>query len=105
MEGNMNRKVISLFGIVIVALGAVVLLVGGLSTARATNSGLRPVNITGDTWVSRASMSIARGDPGAATLNGKIHVIGGWVGSKPTSIHEVYDPQADAWQIAASVPI
>jgi hypothetical protein len=58
-----------------------------------------------DRWLVLPSMKIARGSAGAATLSGKIHVIGG---RNPDGVvvaaHEVFDPQLGTWSDAAPLP-
>lgn len=58
-----------------------------------------------DRWLVLPSMKIARGAAGAATVSGKIHVIGG---RNPDGIvvaaHEVFDPQSGTWSDAAPLP-
>ena len=47
-------------------------------------------------WVQRAAMPTGRGGLGAAVLGGRVHVLGGAVGSA-LNAHEVYDPAANRW--------
>ena len=71
-----------------------------------------------DTWKALAPLPTKRGAPVAATVNGKIYVIGGasvHPGSKETGVHpalphrsvdtnEVYDPVTNAWQTRSTMP-
>jgi N-acetylneuraminic acid mutarotase len=57
------------------------------------------------TWTRRAPLPTPRNHLGAAVANGRIHVVGGRVGSNLTmTTHEVYDPATDTWTTAAAVP-
>lgn len=60
-------------------------------------------------WTPRASMPSARTQFAVGVLNGQIHCVGGFhyspgPGLEPVTIHEVYDPVADAWTTAAPLP-
>lgn len=59
------------------------------------------------TWEPRAAMFIPRQETGAATVNGKVYVIGGLTGGPPTqntNTVEVYDVATDSWSFAAPLP-
>jgi N-acetylneuraminic acid mutarotase len=61
-----------------------------------------------DSWVSRASMQVARGGLGVAVVDGKIYAIGGYPGIGQTlTTNEEYDPKTDTWTFKApsSVPL
>lgn len=58
-------------------------------------------------WRARADIPHHVYGHASATIDGKIHVLGGchtedW--QKPCATHQVYDPVADAWTIAADLP-
>jgi N-acetylneuraminic acid mutarotase len=71
-----------------------------------------------DSWKALAPLPTKRGSPVAATVNGRIYVIGGastHPGSKETSVHprlphrslstnEMYDPATNAWTNRSSMP-
>ena len=59
-----------------------------------------------DTWEEKAPMpeGTARGASAAASVDGKIYVMGGFRGAA-VSISSVYDPQTDAWASIAPMPI
>lgn len=58
-----------------------------------------------DSWERRAPMPTPRNHHGAASLNGRVHVVAGRVGRDfEMTTHEIYDPVADAWSSAAPVP-
>lgn len=58
-----------------------------------------------DSWVSCASMSVARTNLGVAVVGGKIYAIGGYGGSGPTlNTNEEYDPATDTWVLKAPMP-
>ncbi len=73
---------------------------------------------TNDTWKALAPVPTKRGSPNAATVNGKIYVIGGastHPGSSETAVHptrphrsvdtnEVYDPVTNKWETRSTMP-
>jgi len=61
---------------------------------------------SGDFWLSKAPMQVARGSLGVATLNSKIYAIGGMPGSSRLAVgtNEEYDPDTDEWTFKASMP-
>lgn len=54
-------------------------------------------------WRTRAPMPTPRLEAGAAVVNGKVYVIGGFSGSALTT-NEEYDPVTDTWATKASMP-
>ena len=53
-----------------------------------------------ETWTPVEPMSIARGNPGAAYVDGRIYVVGGYRGPRDhntTNTGESYDPSTDEW--------
>jgi N-acetylneuraminic acid mutarotase len=56
-----------------------------------------------NSWATRAPLLIARGGHAAAALGDRIHVVGGSDGPAMVE-HEVYDPVADRWTRARSMP-
>lgn len=54
-------------------------------------------------WHTRAPMPTPRLEAGAAVVNGKVYVIGGFSGSALTT-NEEYDPVTDTWTTKASMP-
>jgi N-acetylneuraminic acid mutarotase len=68
----------------------------------ATNEMYDPAT---DKWESRSPMPTARNHASVGTVNGRIYVIGGRVGSvfvnaSATDIVEEYDPSIDSWGVA-----
>jgi N-acetylneuraminic acid mutarotase len=66
---------------------------------------------SGDSWVSKASMHVARGGLGVAVVNGKIYAIGGSTddGNWPANgglvgTNEQYDPATDTWTLKEPMP-
>ena len=63
-----------------------------------------------DRWETKSSMPTPRADLTASVVDGKIYLIGGkqYASTTPffieTKINEVYDPVADTWTQAASMP-
>jgi N-acetylneuraminic acid mutarotase len=61
---------------------------------------------TGNSWTTKTPMPTPRGEVTAATVNGKIYVIGGqsyWANYKFRKV-EVYDPVTDTWTTKADMP-
>lgn len=54
-----------------------------------------------DTWVTKASMPNLRMAYGAAAVNGKIYIAGGYDGTQYLNTLEVYDPATDTWETKA----
>jgi N-acetylneuraminic acid mutarotase len=75
------------------------------SSAQAANRDFSAHNTTindtyDDRWQIFTDMSVSRGHPGVAVVNGKIHVISGYRPSGSYSYsQEIYDPQTDTWQL------
>lgn len=68
-------------------------------------------NPTTDTWVFKTAMPTARASFGIAVYQNKIYCIGGLAGVEQnpykrivSGANEVYDPETDSWQTAASMP-
>ena len=65
-------------------------------------------DVAADKWTTIAPLPRSRGAAAAVALDGKIHLIGG--AGAPTNErasvgwHEVYDPQADKWEIRKALP-
>lgn len=63
-----------------------------------------------DSWVSKAPMNLYRGNFAAAAFQGKIYVMGGFIGTSPqfiptaTAANEMYDPSTDTWTNKTSLP-
>lgn len=59
----------------------------------------------GGTWTKKAPLSVARGEIGAAEVDGKIYALGG---SEPTgavsNLNSMYDPASNTWQDRAPLP-
>ena len=55
-----------------------------------------------DSWTTKAEMPTARQGLGAATVNGRIYAIGGYLPS--ANINEEYNPLTDTWTTKASMP-
>jgi N-acetylneuraminic acid mutarotase len=62
-----------------------------------------PARPPGLLWRTRAAMPTPRLEAGAAVVNGKVYVIGGFSGSALTTTEE-YDPVTDTWTTKASMP-
>jgi N-acetylneuraminic acid mutarotase len=62
-------------------------------------------DIATNTWATRAPMPTARSGTGIATVDGRIHVLGGegWIDDfgGVFRAHEVYDPKTNSWSRAA----
>jgi hypothetical protein len=85
----------------------------------AVNPALSSTDVVENTWLSKASMQVARGNLGVAAVNGKIYAIGGSTesGLNPRSVgidykakgwvadtNEEYDPATDTWTFKTPMP-
>lgn len=61
-------------------------------------------DITGDSWLSRASMPTPRSGAAAAVIDGKIYVIGGYSRDDVFALNECYDPETDIWTTMSPMP-
>jgi N-acetylneuraminic acid mutarotase len=63
---------------------------------------------TSPPWTTRSPMPTARANPAAAVLDGRIYILGGELrtesGTTILASVDVYDPAADTWTSAASMP-
>ncbi len=84
--------------------GLISLLATTLMVIAATTF-LSPRAAHGAQWFSRADMLTARRAE-AATVNGKIYVMGGWGASTSSvlTLNEEYDPGPDRWMPKAAMP-
>jgi hypothetical protein len=57
-----------------------------------------------NTWVSKASMQVARSSLGVAVVNGKIYAIGGYAENGVVGTNEEYDAETDTWTYKSSMP-
>lgn len=62
-------------------------------------------DIEKDRWVAGKSARICRDGVGCATVNEKLHVIGGRNNGNGLNFHEVYDPKTDRWRFRNPLPI
>jgi len=58
----------------------------------------------GGTWTKKADMPTARNLLSTSVVDGKIYVIGGFLGNFTTQAVEEYDPTTDAWTKKANMP-
>ena len=95
-----------------VTLNGKIYIVGGFSGRPAGFSGprvhqgaqahLQEYDPATNAWRRLSPMSAARGSVGAATLDGKLHAIGGRGRDvKTVATHEAYDPLTDTWSARA----
>jgi len=89
-----------------VTVGDRLFVIGGYTGGRLQWTALNEVHeyVPGhNRWEARASMPTGRGALAAAVLGGRVHALGGAVGS-PLNSHEVYDPAANRWTRANAMP-
>jgi hypothetical protein len=74
--------------------------------------------ISGNYWITKAPMQVARADLGVAAVDGKIYAIGGAnqtfqaasipdtfpVGENPVGVNEQYDPATNDWAFKDQCP-
>ncbi|MEK0312686.1 Kelch repeat-containing protein [Cohnella sp. 56] len=58
-----------------------------------------------DTWVTKASMSLAHAYGGSAVLDGKLYAVSGEINQGVTNIVEAYDFATNTWSTKANYPI
>jgi len=81
-----------------------VLVIGGLTEA-GWSSAVEAYSSASDSWQALAEKPVAVANIGAAVVDGMVYVPGGLDASgQALTIHEVYDPRADAWHTAAPAP-
>jgi N-acetylneuraminic acid mutarotase len=93
---------------VVADAGRIYALGGFLEQNRNPDQNAYAYDVASDRWSPIAPLPRSRGAGAAIALNGKIHHIGG--AAAPTlerasvGWHEVYDPQADKWEIRKALP-
>lgn len=61
--------------------------------------------LDGERWMTAAPMPTARNSAGGATIEGRLHVVGGrTMAGGNLSVHEAYDAMADRWMTLAPLP-
>jgi N-acetylneuraminic acid mutarotase len=92
-----------------VLLGRTLHYVGGSDLNRADRAEHWTLALDGGTsWTLAAALPLARNHLGSVVLNGKIYVVGGQRGQDAAAIYagvvDVWDPAANTWTAAASLP-
>jgi uncharacterized repeat protein (TIGR01451 family) len=78
--------------------------IGGQDYGTGLNANERYNACTGQ-WESMAPMPTARANTGAAVINDKIYVPGGYDGvASYLQVLEIYDPATDSWSFGAAMP-
>lgn len=75
------------------------------ATDSAWESTLEAYDPSSNTWAIRAFKPTGVSNIGAAVINNKIYVPGGFTGSAITDVLEVYNPADNTWASAASMPV
>lgn len=75
----------------------------GRESEESFGSSATPTAPPGLLWRTKASMPTARLEAGAAVVNGKVYVVGGFSGNALATT-EAYDPVVDTWTIRADMP-
>ncbi|MFC2103964.1 kelch repeat-containing protein [Bacteroidota bacterium] len=93
----------------VVTLDNKIYVIGGqVQTGFLSTSSVEMYNPATDTWEMKASLQTSRWGLMVAVVNGKIYAIGGETGSfydfDATDVVEIYDPVADEWTYATSMP-
>jgi N-acetylneuraminic acid mutarotase len=95
------------YGVAAQFVDGVLYAAGGNAGSDAANRVLYAYDPSTRSWTSRALMPAGRWQgSGAAAMNGKLWVIGGWTFSPPLPNNNLwmYDPSADTWTARASLP-
>jgi hypothetical protein len=75
-----------------------------LAMASLAVTGARGASAPGK-WISRSPLPIARGETGAARIDNRIYLAGGFDGGlSPTKEMQVYTPTSNAWQASTPMP-
>lgn len=75
----------------------------GRESEESFGSSATPTAPPGLLWRTRAAMPTPRLEAGAAVVNNKVYVVGGFSGSALTTTEE-YDPATDTWATKADMP-
>lgn len=60
--------------------------------------------LAANSWVAKQSMTTARYQLGAASLNGKVYVVGGWQsGFSAVNKFDEYDPSTNTWAVKSNM--
>jgi N-acetylneuraminic acid mutarotase len=86
---------------VVLLLVLVFLTASSLTIAKPTVSS---ADVAENSWVSKASMQVARSNLGVAAVNGKIYAIGGSAENGFVGTNEEYDPETDTWTYKKPMP-
>jgi N-acetylneuraminic acid mutarotase len=79
--------------------------VGNDSTAAGISTVVEAYDTTQKTWSTTAPMLSPRSGFAAASVGGKLHVLGGFDASyTPLATHDVYDPTTNKWSSLAPLP-
>src|SRR5262245_45778630 len=73
--------------------------------ALAAVAALAAADASGSPWSTRAPLLEAVQEVAVAELGGRVYVVGGLQGTVILNRVEVWDPVADAWSFAATLPI
>jgi N-acetylneuraminic acid mutarotase len=87
--------------------GEKVYVIGGRWSDRGNVDTLQSYDPATDTWEDLPPMPTARGGLAAATIDGRIHVVGGESfgdGSRTFPEQAAYDPEIDRWQTLEGLP-
>jgi N-acetylneuraminic acid mutarotase len=101
--GKIMSKTVALLFVLVFLIASCVMVAKPVSSS---------AEVTGNSWVAKASMHEARGGLGVAVVNGKIYAIGGSTRSGGpqeytggvVGTNEEYDPETDTWTLKASMP-
>ncbi len=93
----------------VATVGDYLYVIGGINPAAANNGYHRlwvneAFRATDQTWVTRKDMPTPRGGTRAASVGGKIYVIGGREFPGFLATVEIYDPATDDWSTGPSLP-
>jgi len=85
--------------------GVLIYAIGGAIMPGATLTGMMEIYDPGsNTWSTGTSMPTARRHAGAAELNGKVYVCGGFTGTSILNTVEVFDIAGSSWSTVAPMP-
>lgn len=73
--------------------------------AESTSTGGEVEPTTRGQWQPVASMTMPRQETSVVAADGRLFVLGGFVGAQVVDLVEVYDPEADAWAAGTPLPV
>lgn len=94
-------------GSALVALGRLLLLVGGGHEAVRADGRLFAFDLEAGEWAERAPIPVRHAHPAVTVASGRVHAVGGRtrvMRQRVHGAHHIYDPGSDRWSAAPELP-